>query len=370
MPIFEQLSTMGHEQVVYCSDITTGLKAIIAIHDTTLGPALGGCRMWNYSSDEEALTDVLRLSRGMTYKAAVSGLNLGGGKAVIIGDPEKLKSEALFRTFGRFIKSLNGRYITAEDVNIRVQDMEQVALETDYVTGISSRIGGSGDPSPITALGVFYGIKASVFHKLRKHSLNGLSISIQGCGSVGTYLCQLLKNEGAKLFAADLSPDNLDYVVKEFGAEAVDIDQIHALPVEVFAPCALGGILNPQTIPDIKAPIIAGGANNQLLDEDRDGEMVKQREILYAPDYVINAGGLINVYQELQGYDRKAAEGKVKNIYDILLQIYQEAERSQMTTNMASARLAENRIAGVRGMTSLNQTMTNQLWVSNSKNRQ
>lgn len=363
MAIFERLNTMGHEQVVFCQDQATGLKAIVAIHDTTLGPALGGCRMWNYASDEEALEDVLRLSRGMTYKAAVSGLSLGGGKSVIIGDPTKLKNEAFFRTFGRFINSLGGRYITAEDVNIRVQDMEQVALETPYVTGITSRQGGSGDPSPVTAWGVFHGIRASVKHQLGKDSLRDVTIAVQGCGAVGSYLVEYLVKEGAKVFVADIDGNRVRKLVERFGVEVVDNAVAHTLPVDVFAPCALGGILNDKVIPEIKSKIIAGAANNQLLDEVSHGAMLKERNILYAPDYVINAGGLINVYQELQGYDRDAATHRAAGIYDTLIDIFQEADETGMTTIQASNRIAEKRLKGVQAMKDLRNSFDNQRWI-------
>ncbi|MFY7928939.1 MAG: Glu/Leu/Phe/Val dehydrogenase dimerization domain-containing protein [Oligoflexus sp.] len=362
MAIFEDLTTMGHEQVVFCHDKSTGLKAIIAIHDTTLGPALGGCRMWDYQSDEEALRDVLRLSRGMTYKAAVSGLNLGGGKSVIIGDPRKLKSEALFRTFGRFIDSLGGRYITAEDVNIRVQDIEQVALETSYVSGVTSRAGGSGDPSPVTAYGVYNGIKASVKFKLGRDDLKGVTVAVQGCGAVGSHLVEYLVNEGAKVFVADIDGEKVKSNVKLYGAEAASLQDIHRLQVDVFAPCALGGILNEKTIPEIKAKIVAGAANNQLLDEISHGSMLQERGILYAPDYVINAGGLINVYQELHGYDAAIAKKKAAGIYDTLLAIYQEAVEKGMTTNQASNQIAEKRLQAVAGMKDLRNTLGTQRW--------
>lgn len=364
MAIFERLNTMGHEQVVFCQDEATGLKAIIAIHDTTLGPALGGCRMWNYASDEEALEDVLRLSRGMTYKAAVSGLSLGGGKAVIIGDPDKLKNEAFFRTFGRFVDSLGGRYITAEDVNIRVKDMELVALETPYVTGISSRQGGSGDPSPVTAWGVFNGIRASVKHQLGKDSLQGLSVVVQGCGSVGSHLIEYLSKEGAKIYAADIDSKRVQNLVDRFGVEAIDNAKAHAMDADVFAPCALGGCLNDKTIPELKTKIVAGAANNQLLDEVDHGAMLKERNILYAPDYVINAGGLINVYQELLGYDRNAAIQRAAGIYDTLLAIYKEADEQGLTTIQASNRIAEKRIKSVQSMKGLRNSLDSQRWIS------
>lgn len=362
MAVFEELTTMGHEQVVFCHDKTTGLKAIIAIHDTTLGPALGGCRMWDYKSEEDALRDVLRLSRGMTYKNAVSGLNLGGGKAVIIGDPKKLKSEVFFRTFGRFVNSLGGRYITAEDVNIRVKDIELVGLETDFVAGINSRAGGSGDPSPVTAWGVYHGIRSSVQYKLGKSNLKGVSIAVQGCGAVGSHLIEHLTQDGAKVYVADIDAERVKDSVRRFGAEAVALEDIHRRLVDVFAPCALGGFLDNRTIPELKASIVAGAANNQLLDESIHGSMLRERGILYAPDYVINAGGVINVYQELAGYDAKTAKQRAANIYDTLTAVYVEADAKGITTNQASGIIAEERIQAVRSMSPLRNVISNQNW--------
>lgn len=359
MTIFSNRSFRDHEQVLFCNDNATGLKAIVAIHDTTLGPALGGCRFWNYSSEEEALEDVLRLSRGMTYKAAITGLNLGGGKAVIIGDAKKLKSEALFRTFGRFVNSLNGRYISAEDVNMTVKDCEYIRAETPYVTGVSN---GSGDPSPVTAFGVYNGIRASVKHKLNKDSLAGIKVAVQGVGHVGTYLCEYLYADGAILYVNDINQRSVENVVKRFGATAVDETEIHSLDVDVYAPCALGGILHDETIPQIKAPIIAGAANNQLLDEDKHGKLIKERGILYAPDYVINAGGLINVYHELKGYVAEEAKKQASEIYYTLLNIYAEAEQEGIPTHVASNRIAEKRIMDMRAMKDLRNTLDNQQW--------
>lgn len=366
MSLFEDLSVMGHEQVVFCHDKPTGLKAIIAIHDTTLGPALGGCRMWDYRSEDEALRDVLRLSRGMTYKNAVSGLNLGGGKAVIIGDPKKLKNEAFFRTFGRFVNSLGGRYITAEDVNIRVSDIEYAGLETDYVAGITSRAGGSGDPSPVTAWGVFHGIRASVHYKLGKDSLKDIRVAVQGVGAVGLHLVEHLTAAGAKVFVADIDDERVRLVAKRFGAEAVALETIHRLDVDVFAPCALGGFLNDKTIPELKATIVAGAANNQLLDEALHGSLLRERGILYAPDYVINAGGVINVYQELAGYDENTARLRAAGIYETLKKVFEEADAKGITTNHASGLVAEERIQSVRSLKPLRNTISNQKWADQS----
>jgi leucine dehydrogenase len=359
--VFGLVQSMGHEQVVFCHDKATGLKAIIGIHDTTLGPALGGTRMWDYTSDEDALVDVLRLSRGMTYKAACAGLNLGGGKAVIIGDAKKIKSEALFRAFGRFVNSLGGRYITAEDVNINVNDMEKVAAETRFVTGISSRPGGSGDPSPVTAWGVYSGIRAAVKHRLGKDSLHGMKVAIQGVGAVGKYLCGYLAKDLVKLVVTDVDPAKVEYAVKEFGATAVRESEIYGADVDVFAPCALGAILNDETIPMLKAKIVAGGANNQLKDE-RHGSALVERKILYAPDYVINAGGLINVYNELLGYNAEVARTQAGNIYHTLLSVFADAEKNGIPTGKASDLFAERRISSIRGVAGLRNSITNQPW--------
>ena len=360
---FELVGKMGHEQVVYCHDKITGLKAIIAIHDTTLGPALGGTRMWDYASEDAALTDVLRLSRGMTYKAAVAGLNLGGGKAVIIGDPKKIKSEGLFRSFGRFVNGLSGRYITAEDVNINVRDIEFVGAETKYVTGISSRPGGSGDPSPVTAWGVYCGIKASVQERLKKDSLSGLRVAVQGVGAVGSYLCEFLAKDGVKLVISDIDQAKLQKISAATGAKIVADNDIYTADVDVFAPCALGAILNDETIKVLKAPVIAGGANNQLQDEARHGKMIREKNILYAPDYVINAGGLINVYNELVGYNAEKAKAQASNIYNALLTVFHEAEKQNISTHQASDIIAERRIASVRSVAGLRNSYNNQPWV-------
>ncbi len=362
MTVFSQSSFNEHEQVVYCNDPITGLKAIIAVHDTTLGPALGGCRFWNYENENEALSDVLRLSRGMTYKAAVAGLNLGGGKAVIIGDPKKLKSEAFFRTFGRFVNSLGGRYITAEDVNINVNDIGHVATETKFCTGLA-KAGGSGDPSPITALGVFSGIRAAVKHKLGKDNLSGLKVAVQGAGAVGGFLTGYLREKGAHVYVTDIDEAKVRALVEKHGAEATALEGIHALDVDVYAPCALGGGINSKTIPEIKAPIVAGGANNQLENEDSDGKLVKDAGILYAPDYVINAGGLINVYHEIRGYNAEAARAQSLKIYDTLLEVFEVSDSENVPTQLASNKVAEKRINNVRQMKDLRNSLVNQHWV-------
>ncbi|CAE79876.1 Glu/Leu/Phe/Val dehydrogenase [Bdellovibrio bacteriovorus] len=341
---FEIISKHGdHEQVVFCNDPHVGLKAIIAIHNTSLGPALGGTRMWNYKNEDEALVDVLRLSKGMTYKAAASGLNLGGGKAVIIGDPKTQKSEGLFRAFGQFVNSLNGKYITAEDVGTSVQDMEHIYMETPWVTGIPKDFGGSGDPSPYTAHGVLMGIKASAKEKFGTDSLKGIHIAVQGLGNVGSNLVKYLVEEGAVITVADIDMNRTKSVADKFGAKAVSSDDILFTECDILAPCALGAIVNDQTITKLKTKVIAGGANN-VLAEARHGDQLKELGILYAPDYVINAGGLMNVFVELEGYSPERAFEKTKRVYDNILKVYEIAKRDGIGTHTAADRLAEERI--------------------------
>ena len=342
--IFEIISDKNHEQVVYCNDPSSGLKAIIAIHNTILGPSLGGCRMYPYKSEDDALVDVLRLSRGMTYKAAISNLNLGGGKAVIIGDPNKDKSEVLLRSFGKFVDSLGGKYITAEDVGMSVHDMEFIRMETSHVTGVKRAMGGSGDPSILTALGVFVGMKAALKKRLNINSINGLKIGIQGFGKVGYYLCGHLKDAGADIFGYDIDQERLDTVIKEFGVKPVENDELISMDLDVFSPCALGAILNPESIEKLKCSVIAGAANNQLEDEERDSKLLQKREIMYVPDFVINAGGLINVANELQGYDKEKAKYQVEGIYYILTRIFDYALTNKISTLEAAKLLAERRI--------------------------
>ena len=350
--VFEEIVKRGHEQVSYFHDPTLGLRGIVAIHNTVLGPALGGCRMWNYSSEEEALIDVLRLSKGMTYKAAIAGLNLGGGKAVIIGDPKLDKSEELFRSFGRFIEGLGGRYITAEDVGTSIKDMDYVRMETKYVTGISKSFGGSGDPSLLTAFGVYLGIKASVKFKLKKDSLEGLSISVQGLGSVGMELVKYLSNDGMKIFAYDIDKKLVDEAIAKYGVISISSDDIYNQDVDIYAPCALGATINDDTIPLLKCSIIAGAANNVLKNPKKHSEDLMRKGILYAPDYTINAGGLINVYNELEGYNKDRAFSQAEAIYDILMDIFYKSEKDGITTNLASNQKAEERIHKVASLKS------------------
>lgn len=346
MSIFEQLASLDHEQIVFCRADDVGLRAIIAIHNTTLGPALGGCRLYDYASEADAVRDVLRLARGMTYKAAVAGLDLGGGKAVIIGDPA-MKTEAMFRAFGRFVHSLNGRYITAEDMNTSVEDMDNIRRETPYVTGAGAAHGGSGDPSPVTAWGCYHGIRACLEVTYGSPDVGGRTVAIQGVGNVGYWLARYLHQEGARLLYGDISTRNLRRVMDEFGGTVLEGDDIYRASCDVFAPCAIGGILNPRTIPMLRAPIVAGGANNQLDDETRDGEALAERQITFAPDYVINAGGLINVYSELKGYPREKAMQDAANIFNTLKRVINKAKSEGTTTIRAANRVAEERIEAV-----------------------
>jgi leucine dehydrogenase len=347
MNVFEEIGRREHEQVLFCSDRKVGLRTIIAVHNTALGPSLGGTRMWMYLNEEEALRDVLRLSKGMTYKAAIAGLNLGGGKAVIIGDPEKDKTESLFRTYGRFVDTLGGRYITAEDVGTTVRDMEWVRMETRHVTGISRALGGSGDPSPATALGIYMGMKACVKEAFGSDSLRGKRIAIQGAGKVATHLCEHLERDGVKIMITDIHDGRAKEAVKRFKATYVKPEKIFETPADIFAPCALGGILNDDTIPKLNCRIVAGGANNQLLDEKKHNQMLIERSILYAPDYAINAGGLINVANELEGYSEKRALKQAEGIYDILRQIFRISKEENVPTTVAANKLAEHRIQSI-----------------------
>lgn len=344
MQLFETVREMGHEQVLYCHGKNPDIKAIIAIHDTTLGPAMGATRLFPYVNEEAALKDALRLSRGMTYKAACANIPAGGGKAVIIANPEN-KTDEMLRAYGRFVQSLNGRFITGQDVNITPQDVREISKETNYVVGVSEK---SGGPAPITALGVFLGIKAAVESRLQSQQLQGLKVAVQGLGNVGKNLCRHLHENGIELFVTDVNLARAEEVKRLFGATIVNPDEIYSLDVDVFAPCALGGIINSETIPLLQAPIIAGAANNQLGNEQIHSQMLAEKGILYCPDYVINAGGLINVYNEMIGYDEEKAFKQVHNIYDTLIAIFDIAKRQDIPTNDAAKRLAESRIMSVR----------------------
>lgn len=344
------MEQQDYEQVIYCYDKSSGLKAIIVIHDTTLGPALGGARMWNYSSEEEALQDALRLAKGMTYKNAAAGLNLGGGKSVIIGDPKKDKNEEMLRAFGRYVESLNGRYITAEDVGTTEEDMDTINFETDFVTGVSKASGSSGNPSPITAYGVYQGIKASAKEAFGDDSLEGKTIAVQGMGNVAFSLCKYLHEEGAKLVVTDINPERVQLAVDTFQAEAVDPDDIYDVDCDIYTPCALGATVNDDTISRLKAKVIAGSANNQLA-SPKHGDMLHEKGIVYAPDYVINAGGVINVADELNGYNEERALKKVKTIYTSLEKVFEIAKRDSIPTYLAADRMAEERIAAISNAT-------------------
>ncbi|MEC1261093.1 branched-chain amino acid dehydrogenase [Bacillus swezeyi] len=347
MELFRYMEQYDYEQLVFCQDKQSGLKAIIAIHDTTLGPALGGTRMWTYENEAAAIEDALRLARGMTYKNAAAGLNLGGGKTVIIGDPRKDKNEEMFRAFGRYIQGLNGRYITAEDVGTTVEDMDIIHDETDFVTGISPAFGSSGNPSPVTAYGVYKGMKAAAKEAFGTDSLAGKTVAVQGVGNVAYNLCRHLHEEGAKLIVTDINKEAVERAVAEFGARAVDPDDIYSQDCDIYAPCALGATINDDTIPQLKAKVIAGAANNQLK-ETRHGDQIHDMGIVYAPDYVINAGGVINVADELYGYNSERALKKVEGIYGNIERVLEISKRDRIPAYLAADRLAEERIERMR----------------------
>lgn len=348
MLTYETLYSMGHEQVVFFSDPSCNLKAIVAIHNTVLGPALGGTRMWPYATEEDALTDVLRLSRGMTYKAAISGLDLGGGKAVIIGDPDKDKSEALFRAYGQFVDSLNGRYITAEDVNTTVEDMEHIFTETNNVAGVAQIHGGSGNPSPYTALGVYRGLEAACTKVYGDRSVKGKVVTLQGAGAVGRSLGELLHNNGAKVIFTDINERNIQMFKDSIpSAEFVKPEEIYNVDCDIYSPCALGATVNDETVERLRCKIVAGAANNQLK-ENKHGDILKKRGILYAPDYLINAGGLMNVSIEFEGWADEKAKRMINTIYDTSLRIFELSEKEDIPVNAATDKLAEARIESIR----------------------
>ena len=342
MTVFSGPDFKDHELVAFGSDPATGLKCIVAVHSTRLGPALGGCRMWDYASDDEALADALRLSHGMTYKAAIAGLPVGGGKAVIIGDARRGKSEGLMRAFGRFVDSLGGRYITAEDVGTTVADMDIIAAQTRFVRGTS---GGSGNPSPMTALGVYMALRAAVEHGLGRAELSGVRVAVQGLGSVGYALCRHLADAGARLFVTDIDEGAVRRAAAEFAAIPVAPDDIYGVEADVFAPCALGAVLNDVTIPRLRARIITGSANNQLA-EAHHGAELKRKGILYTPDYVANAGGLIDVAHDGPGHDADAVRRMTEGIYGTVKRILARAQAEDAPTSVIADRIAEERIAG------------------------
>ncbi|MBB77810.1 MAG: leucine dehydrogenase [Crocinitomicaceae bacterium] len=344
-PVIAKMSKYNHEQLLFCNDNDTGLKAIIAIHNTKLGPALGGTRMWNYNNETEALDDVLRLSRGMTYKNSISGLNLGGGKAVIIGDSHTMKSEALFRRFGRFVHSLAGNYITAEDVGIEPLDMTYVGVETNYVVGLPGK---SGDPSPVTAYGTYMGMKACAKILYGSDSLSEKVVAIQGVGHVGEYLIKYLLKEGAKVYVSDIHTPLLNRISKDYNVNVVGIDEIYDLDMDIYAPCALGATLNDNTLNRLKCSIIAGAANNQLEKEDVHGMKIMDKGIIYAPDFALNAGGVINCYSELKGFSNEWAMTKAEEIYTTIYDIVKRSKKESIPTYQIANKIAEERILDIQ----------------------
>jgi leucine dehydrogenase len=343
-PVLSRMSELEHEQLLFCSDKSTGLLAIIAVHNTVLGPALGGTRMWNYTNETEALIDVLRLSRGMTYKNAISGLNLGGGKAVIIGDSRTQKSEALMRRFGKFVNSLGGKYITAEDVGISTQDMTYVNMETNHVVGLPGK---SGDPSPVTAHGVYVGMKSCAKIAYGSDSLHGKRILVQGVGHVGEYLVDALTKEGAKVMISDIHEPTLKRVAEQYGAEVIASESVYDVPMDIYAPCALGATLNDTTLEKLTCAIIAGAANNQLADEQIHGEVVMKKGFIYAPDFAINAGGVINCYSEVKGLSHEWAMNKAEEIYQTIQGIVTRSKDEQIPAYRIANKMAEERIEAI-----------------------
>lgn len=343
-PVIAQMSKYNHEQLLFCNDNETGLKAIIAVHNTVLGPALGGTRMWAYNNEVDALTDVLRLSRGMTYKNAISGLNLGGGKAVIIGDARTMKSEALMRRFGKFVNSLGGKYITAEDVGIGTADMVYVNMETNHVVGLPGK---SGDPSPVTAHGVYVGMKACAKEQFGSDSLAGKKIAVQGVGHVGEYLVAALAKENAEIYITDIHEPSLKRVAQTYGAHVVGLDEIYDVDMDIYAPCALGATVNEETLSRLKCSIIAGAANNQLRQEDIHGRMVVEKGIIYAPDFALNAGGVINCYSEVKGLSPEWAMGQAEEIYNTIGNIVKRSSAENIPTYQIANKMAEERIEAI-----------------------
>ncbi len=343
-PVFGQNSFDNHEQIVFCNDKDTGLKAIIGIHNTTLGPALGGTRMWKYNNEWEALNDVLRLSRGMSYKSAITGLNLGGGKAVIIGDSKIDKTPEMIRTFGEYVNSLSGKYITAEDVGTTTEDMDRIREMTSFVTGVSIEKGGSGNPSPVTAYGVYMGMKAAAKFQFGAENLGGKKVLVQGIGHVGETLVDYLTKEGALVQISDINQERLEEISLKYGAQIFTGNDLYTAEVDIYSPCALGATINDDTVHKIRAKVIAGAANNQLAKDTIHGQILKDRGIAYAPDFLINAGGIINVYGEIVGYDNAEAMRRTENIYNTTLEIFNFAEQNKMTTQEAAMSIAQSRI--------------------------
>ena len=345
--MFDKAAFAGHESVHHVFDQKTGLRAIIAIHSTARGPAAGGCRMWNYATSDDAFTDVLRLSEGMSYKNAMADLPLGGGKAVIWGNAKTDKTPDLFRALGRAIESLNGKYWSAEDVGVSVRDMAYAAEETKYVSGLSTGKAASGDPSPVTAKGVFLGLKATALRAFGTDDLNGRTIAVQGVGHVGGYLCGHLAKAGAKLVITDVNAETLDQVTRATGARVVAPNEIYDVEADIFSPNALGAIINPETLPRLKVKVVAGGANNQLATPEM-GDKLRERGVLYAPDYVINGGGIINVAAEISGtYDPAWVEAKVQRLVQTLGEVLDEARSQNRSTNRVADEQARRRLVAI-----------------------
>ena len=346
MQIFERLEADAYEQVVFCHDRTSGLRAIVAIHSTRLGPSLGGTRFYPYPSEEDALDDVLRLAKGMTYKAAAAGLDLGGGKAVILGDPRRDKTEGMLRAYGRFVDALAGRYITAEDVGTTQDDMDLIRRETASVTGVSRSLGGSGDPSAATAYGVLHGMKAVAKRLWSTTDLKDRHVVVSGVGKVGHALVRHLVEERAHVSVADVSAEAVERARRDFAAEVVDVEGAHAIECDLFAPCAMGKALNPTTIPELRCAAVVGSANNQLADQDC-AKLLADAGVVYAPDYVVNAGGVINIAEELRGYHRERAYANVRRIFTTTTRVLEAADADGITTAEAADRMAEARIDAI-----------------------
>lgn len=350
MDVLDQVAEMGHEQVVMCHDPSSGLKAVIAIHDTTLGPALGGCRIRPYASTNEAVYDVLRLSRAMTWKSALAGLDLGGGKCVIIGDPKTCRSEALFRALGRHIHGLGGRYITAEDMNTTTVEMEWIRKETPYVSGLHPLDGGTGDPGPVTAYGTYWGVRACLQHHFGSADPKGRRVVVQGVGSVGLGLAKHLANAGAELILSDIDMDRAHSCAQELGGTAVEPAGVYEQDADVLAPCAIGGVINPDTIPQLRVPIVCGAANNILADDARDGADLMKRGVLFAPDFCVNAGGIISVFGEVRRYGQQSAMARAERIEGTTAQVLERADADGVPPVAAAIAIAQARIDGVRSL--------------------
>lgn len=346
--VLAQMRDYGHEQILFFNDVETGLKGIIAVHDTTLGPALGGCRIWNYANETDALLDVLRLSRGMTYKSSINGINLGGGKSIIISSDKTQRTEAYWKRFGDFVESLNGKYITAEDVGTSTNEIAYIMQQTKHVAGKPENAGGTGDPSPVTAYGVYLGMKAAVKFATGNESLAAKKIIVQGAGHVGQYLIGHLEKENAEIFVTDINEQKLKATAEKYKVKIIAPEVVYATEADIYAPCALGASLNSETIPQLKVQIVAGAANNQLSDEIIHGQQLKDRGIIYAPDFLINGGGVINCYREVQNLSAQTTMELVETIYEKTLQVLQRAERDNSTPQETAITIAQERIEQVK----------------------